>query len=133
MHKQATKAAVLLLIALLATCWAVGEAWHLVPGLSHFNGQCDCHSADTGSQDTVFAAACHCTHCCFGHCAICSLQIIAVGERPISCLFDHLNTCGAIASAIELPRPTYSDCEVLPPVCWLDAVIRATGVRAPPF
>ena len=43
LKKPVKKAFALLLGVLLATCWVVGEAWHLVPGMSHleeYRGGC---------------------------------------------------------------------------------------------
>jgi len=43
MKKPAQKTLATLLSVLLTTCWVVGEAWHLVPGMAHleeFSGGC---------------------------------------------------------------------------------------------
>ena len=94
MSKPAYKALTLLLTVLLATCWVVGEAWHLLPGMAHLDEY-------SGGCLIVGAAPCKtaaipldCNHGNVQHQSPCPLKVLSAEQCPICrTLSQHQTTC----------------------------------------
>ncbi len=104
MSKSAHKAITLLLTTLLATCWVVGEAWHLLPGMAHieeYQGGCLIVGA-APCKTTAIPPDCY--HGSLGHQSPCPLKVLSAEQCPICrTLSQHQATC-ALQTVKQLPE-----------------------------
>ena len=131
MSKQAQKALALLLSGLLATCWIVGEAWHLVPGMAHLEEY-------RGGCLVVGAAPCKTTgipvDCDLGrvqHQSPCPLKVLSAEQCPICRTLSQLNVTCPKQTIKPLPELVHAG-PVDQPTYFISAATHTPDARAPP-
>ena len=131
LKKPVKKAFALLLGVLLATCWIVGEAWHLVPGMSHleeYRGGCLAIGV-APCKTTEIPVDCDNTR--VQHQSPCPLKVLSDEQCPICrTLSQHHVTC-AMQALMPLPELVHAG-PVDQPTYFISAATHTPDARAPP-